>query len=214
MCEQQTQGKDGNTMGVMVSRFAMLQQVRSLSLSCKYSESETAICVLDYKRECGLWHAVLCVRSPVCLQLLFHSLLFLNFSYFQILNKYVYRNVPVLSTQQQQYEKYGHYNSWRNHYTTSPSDTQLIDHISSRLSSSLLLVCAECVQRDAFHNDSLRAHEERSGIVAQNGLSLQGCAICFVTLCNLLVLVLEFAHVKMHSCSYSYASSSALARAI
>ena len=47
-----------------MSRFAMLQQVRSLSLACKYSESETAICVLDYKRECGLWHAVLCVRSP------------------------------------------------------------------------------------------------------------------------------------------------------
>ncbi|CAG0885580.1 unnamed protein product [Cyprideis torosa] len=50
--------KEGSVMGVTVTREAMLQQTRMLSAACQYTEGEVMVCVLDFKREVGLWHAV------------------------------------------------------------------------------------------------------------------------------------------------------------
>ncbi|CAH2228988.1 jg5388, partial [Pararge aegeria aegeria] len=38
---------------------SMLAQCRMLSVACNYTEGEHMVCVLDFKRETGLWHAVL-----------------------------------------------------------------------------------------------------------------------------------------------------------
>ncbi|XP_044160849.1 disco-interacting protein 2 homolog A isoform X1 [Bufo gargarizans] len=51
--------KEGSTMGVTVSQSAMLAHCHSLTQACGYSEAETLINVLDFKRDAGLWHAVL-----------------------------------------------------------------------------------------------------------------------------------------------------------
>lgn len=37
----------------------MLAHCRMLSVACNYTEGEHMVCVLDFKRETGLWHAVL-----------------------------------------------------------------------------------------------------------------------------------------------------------
>lgn len=49
---------DGSMKGVTITRRAMISHCKALSSACKYSEGETMICVLDFKREVGLWHAV------------------------------------------------------------------------------------------------------------------------------------------------------------
>jgi len=49
---------DGSMKGVTVSRRAMIAHCRALSSACKYSEGETMVCLLDFKREAGLWHSV------------------------------------------------------------------------------------------------------------------------------------------------------------
>lgn len=49
---------DGSMKGVTVTRRAMISHCKALSSACKYSESETMVCVLDFKREAGLWHSV------------------------------------------------------------------------------------------------------------------------------------------------------------
>ncbi|XP_050443151.1 disco-interacting protein 2 isoform X2 [Adelges cooleyi] len=54
-----TTDKDGSVMGVSVSRTAMLNQCRALTQACNYTEGDTMVCVLDFKRETGLWHSVL-----------------------------------------------------------------------------------------------------------------------------------------------------------
>lgn len=46
-------------MGVTVSRAAMLAHCRALTAACAYTEGEVMVCVLDFKREVGLWHGVL-----------------------------------------------------------------------------------------------------------------------------------------------------------
>lgn len=46
-------------MGVTVTRSAMLSHCRALTAACGYTEGEVIVCVLDFKREVGLWHAVL-----------------------------------------------------------------------------------------------------------------------------------------------------------
>ncbi|XP_014340229.1 disco-interacting protein 2 homolog B-A isoform X1 [Latimeria chalumnae] len=51
--------KDGSVMGVTVSRITMLSHSQALSQSCNYSEGETLVNVLDFKKDVGLWHAVL-----------------------------------------------------------------------------------------------------------------------------------------------------------
>ncbi|KAG8559325.1 hypothetical protein GDO81_017305 [Engystomops pustulosus] len=51
--------KEGSTMGVTVSQSAMLAHCHALTQACGYSEAETLINVLDFKRDAGLWHSVL-----------------------------------------------------------------------------------------------------------------------------------------------------------
>ncbi|CAG9855710.1 unnamed protein product [Phyllotreta striolata] len=51
--------RDGSVMGVTVTRTAMVQHCRMLTMSCNYTEGENMVCVLDFKREVGLWHSVL-----------------------------------------------------------------------------------------------------------------------------------------------------------
>ncbi|XP_055854107.1 disco-interacting protein 2 isoform X9 [Episyrphus balteatus] len=54
-----TSDKEGSVMGVTVTRQAMMNHCRALTMACHYTEGETSVCVLDFKREVGLWHAVL-----------------------------------------------------------------------------------------------------------------------------------------------------------
>lgn len=54
-----TTDKDGSVMGVTVTRAAMLAHCRMLTQACNYTEGENMVCVLDFKRETGLWHSVL-----------------------------------------------------------------------------------------------------------------------------------------------------------
>ncbi|XP_055385630.1 disco-interacting protein 2 isoform X5 [Condylostylus longicornis] len=51
--------KEGSVMGVTVTRQAMMNHCRALTMACHYTEGETIVCVLDFKREVGLWHAIL-----------------------------------------------------------------------------------------------------------------------------------------------------------
>lgn len=54
-----TSDKEGSVMGVTVTRQAMMSHCRALTMACHYTEGETIVCVLDFKREVGLWHSVL-----------------------------------------------------------------------------------------------------------------------------------------------------------
>jgi acyl-coenzyme A synthetase/AMP-(fatty) acid ligase len=58
-CTQYTTDHDGSVMGVTVTRVAMLAHCRTLTMACNYTEGENMVCVLDFKREVGLWHSVL-----------------------------------------------------------------------------------------------------------------------------------------------------------
>lgn len=49
---------EGSMKGVTISRRAMISHCKALSSACKYTEGETMVCVLDFKREAGLWHAI------------------------------------------------------------------------------------------------------------------------------------------------------------
>uniref|UniRef100_A0A158P740 AMP-binding domain-containing protein n=1 Tax=Angiostrongylus cantonensis TaxID=6313 RepID=A0A158P740_ANGCA len=51
--------RDGAVKGVCVSRQSMLTHCRAITTAMEYKHGETMICVLDFKREVGLWHAVL-----------------------------------------------------------------------------------------------------------------------------------------------------------
>lgn len=51
--------RDGSVMGVTVTRAAMMTHCRTLTMACNYTEGENMVCVLDFKREVGLWHSVL-----------------------------------------------------------------------------------------------------------------------------------------------------------
>uniref|UniRef100_H3CMA8 Disco interacting C n=1 Tax=Tetraodon nigroviridis TaxID=99883 RepID=H3CMA8_TETNG len=50
--------KDGSVLGVTVTRIAMLTHCQALTQSCSYTEAETIVNVLDFKKDVGLWHAV------------------------------------------------------------------------------------------------------------------------------------------------------------
>ncbi|CAG7718035.1 unnamed protein product [Allacma fusca] len=54
-----TTDRDGSVMGVTVNRATMLAHCRSLTTACNYTEGEIMVCVLDFKREVGLWHSIL-----------------------------------------------------------------------------------------------------------------------------------------------------------
>ncbi|CAL9688538.1 unnamed protein product [Knipowitschia caucasica] len=51
--------KDGSVLGVTVPRTAMLAHCQALTQCCSYTEAETIVNVLDFKKDVGLWHAVL-----------------------------------------------------------------------------------------------------------------------------------------------------------
>ncbi|XP_077470527.1 disco-interacting protein 2 homolog C-like [Stigmatopora argus] len=51
--------KEGGVLGVTVTRAAMLAHCRALTQACAYSQAETMVNVLDFKKDEGLWHAVL-----------------------------------------------------------------------------------------------------------------------------------------------------------
>ena len=48
-------------MGVTVTRNGILGHCRTLTVACNYTEGEVMVCVLDFKRDVGLWHGILCV---------------------------------------------------------------------------------------------------------------------------------------------------------
>ena len=50
--------KDGSVTGVAVTREQMLSHCQTLNAACQYAEGELVVCVLDFKREFGLWHGV------------------------------------------------------------------------------------------------------------------------------------------------------------
>nr|CAH8824646.1 unnamed protein product [Trichobilharzia regenti] len=54
-----TFSKDGSVHGVMISRRAALSHCRALTVACNYSEEDVVVCVVDCRRQTGLWHAVL-----------------------------------------------------------------------------------------------------------------------------------------------------------
>ncbi|EYC28820.1 hypothetical protein Y032_0007g3447 [Ancylostoma ceylanicum] len=51
--------REGAVKGVCISRQSMLAHCRSITTAMEYKQGDTMICVLDFKREVGLWHAVL-----------------------------------------------------------------------------------------------------------------------------------------------------------
>ncbi|CAL8277044.1 unnamed protein product [Lota lota] len=51
--------KDGGVLGVTVTRAAMLAHCQALTQACSYTEAETMVNVLDFKKDVGLWHAIL-----------------------------------------------------------------------------------------------------------------------------------------------------------
>ena len=65
-------GKDGSVMGVTHTRSSVLCHSRTLTVACNYTEGEVMVCVLDFKREVGLWHGILAVSTsaillPLCI---------------------------------------------------------------------------------------------------------------------------------------------------
>ncbi|CDR32765.1 DMAP1-binding domain-containing protein [Caenorhabditis elegans] len=54
-----TTGNDGTVKGCCVTRQAVFAHCRALTTAMEYKEDETMVCVVDFKREVGLWHAIL-----------------------------------------------------------------------------------------------------------------------------------------------------------
>ncbi|XP_047185871.1 disco-interacting protein 2 homolog C-like isoform X1 [Scophthalmus maximus] len=51
--------KDGSVLGVTVTRIALLTHCQALTQSCSYTEAETIVNVLDFKKDVGLWNGIL-----------------------------------------------------------------------------------------------------------------------------------------------------------
>ncbi|PNI17473.1 DIP2C isoform 7, partial [Pan troglodytes] len=51
--------KDGSVLGVTVTRTALLTHCQALTQACGYTEAETIVNVLDFKKDVGLWHGIL-----------------------------------------------------------------------------------------------------------------------------------------------------------
>ncbi|CAM1294712.1 DIP2 (predicted) [Pycnogonum litorale] len=85
-----TTDKDGSVKGVSVTRTSMLCHCRTLTSACNYTEGEIMVCVLDYKRECGLWHSVLTsIFNGIHVIFIPYSLMKVNpASWMQIITKY------------------------------------------------------------------------------------------------------------------------------
>ncbi|KZC08276.1 Disco-interacting protein 2 [Dufourea novaeangliae] len=85
-----TTDKDGSVMGVTVTRSAMLTHCRALTQACGYTEGENAVCVLDFKREVGLWHSTLtCVLNGMHVIFIPYALMKVNpASWMQMITKH------------------------------------------------------------------------------------------------------------------------------
>lgn len=59
MYMEYTFNKDGSVHAVTITRRATLAHCRSLTAACHYSEEDVVVCVVDCRRQVGLWHAVL-----------------------------------------------------------------------------------------------------------------------------------------------------------
>uniref|UniRef100_A0A287D013 Disco interacting C n=1 Tax=Ictidomys tridecemlineatus TaxID=43179 RepID=A0A287D013_ICTTR len=55
--------KDGSVLGVTVTRIALLTHCQALTQACGYTEAETIVNVLDFKKDVGLWHGILTVSG-------------------------------------------------------------------------------------------------------------------------------------------------------
>uniref|UniRef100_A0A671WSD0 Disco-interacting protein 2 homolog Cb n=1 Tax=Sparus aurata TaxID=8175 RepID=A0A671WSD0_SPAAU len=55
--------KDGSVLGVTVTRIALLTHCQALTQSCSYTEAETIVNVLDFKKDVGLWHGILTTKG-------------------------------------------------------------------------------------------------------------------------------------------------------
>jgi len=51
--------KEGSMKGVSVTRNAMISHCKALTNACSYTEGDVMVCLLDFKREVGLWHSIL-----------------------------------------------------------------------------------------------------------------------------------------------------------
>ncbi|KFD54266.1 hypothetical protein M514_04808 [Trichuris suis] len=54
-----TTDREGSVKGVCVSHGSLLSHSKALTAACQYKEGETMVCVLDFKREVGLWHSII-----------------------------------------------------------------------------------------------------------------------------------------------------------
>ncbi|XP_035213720.1 disco-interacting protein 2 homolog A-like isoform X1 [Stegodyphus dumicola] len=54
-----TVDKEGAMKGVAITRIAIANHCRLLTAACNYTEGEVMVCVLDFKRDVGLWHSIL-----------------------------------------------------------------------------------------------------------------------------------------------------------
>uniref|UniRef100_A0A5S6QD55 AMP-binding domain-containing protein n=1 Tax=Trichuris muris TaxID=70415 RepID=A0A5S6QD55_TRIMR len=54
-----TTDREGSVKGVCVSHGSLISHSKALTAACQYKESETMVCVLDFKREVGLWHSII-----------------------------------------------------------------------------------------------------------------------------------------------------------
>ncbi|XP_065322738.1 disco-interacting protein 2 homolog C-like [Gordionus sp. m RMFG-2023] len=50
---------DRSVKGVCVTKSAMLNHCKALTMACNYKQGEIMVCVLDFKKDVGLWHAIL-----------------------------------------------------------------------------------------------------------------------------------------------------------
>nr|XP_031526779.1 disco-interacting protein 2 homolog C [Vicugna pacos] len=60
--------KDGSVLGVTVTRIALLTHCQALTQACGYTEAETIVNVLDFKKDVGLWHGILTSAKVACVK--------------------------------------------------------------------------------------------------------------------------------------------------
>ena len=61
-----------------MTRNGILSHCRTLTVACNYTEGEVMVCVLDFKRDVGLWHGILCVSRNGYSLFLVQAIIYLN----------------------------------------------------------------------------------------------------------------------------------------
>lgn len=80
----------------MVSRKAVLAHCRALTAACHYSEGDVMICVVDCRREAGLWHAALAVSSFILILLFLSDYLIYHHALLFVLPQSVFNGMHVV----------------------------------------------------------------------------------------------------------------------